>query len=51
MKSQEEVIKFIEKQMRGPEDYGNYYERKHQKIHYGWIELGDLVKFIYGDKG
>lgn len=43
MKTREEVADLIRKQM-----HWSYKRQKKQKMHYGWVELRELMDFLYG---
>lgn len=47
MKTRAEAVVYIRKQLEEPELGEELFKRKHEKHHYGTIELRDLMDFIY----
>jgi len=48
MKSKEEAIRFAYKQMNSETPGCDEKYKLSQHIHYGWLEIKELLEFIYG---
>jgi len=48
MKSKEEAIRFVYKQMRNETPVFEEKWELSKHVHYGWMEIKELLEFIYG---
>lgn len=50
MKSKEEAIRFVHKQMRNETPLTDVKFKLSSHVHYGWMDIKELFEFIYGNE-